>query len=249
MKLHIPSALMLIIMCASGFAQEADRPSPGQTSQTPVIQTTQTTPPFNMKGKLGLFLYSNSNFSPSNFVGGSIGAKYFLFRNIAVRGGLTIINTSLGNGRQGFDFNNREGNPGEVSGDNIDQLDRGHRGAVATTFGANVYAMYYPVSIGKVHLYTGAGVMYDLTKGGRIIVNGVQLNDPQQKLFGVGGLAGAEYNVMKKLNLTLEYNPTFVFDNKKNGSEQLETINGIRIPRQQNFNATNFNVGAVYYFN
>jgi hypothetical protein len=240
MKLHISAAFLIVLIAESGFAQDAEKPAPSQTNQP---QTNQTqTPPINMKGKLGLYIYSNTDFSQGNSIGGSIGAKYFILSRLAVRGGVTINNSGSGFERPRFDeFNN---------GQNInDSFEGDRRGTGLTTLGANAYAMYYPLNSGKFSFYAGAGGLYHFySTHSSIIVNGVRINNQQQNLFGVGGLIGTEYNLYKKVNLILEYNPTYLFGGRQNENNELPGTN-IRIPHQRNFNAGNFNLGAVYYFN
>jgi len=244
MKLHIPAAFLILFIAGAGFAQEAEKPGPSQTSpeQTDRSQTPSQYKSVNMKGKLGLYLYSNTDFTQGNSIGGSIGAKYFILNKLAVRGGVTINNSGSGFERPRFEqFNN---------GQNINESfeNWGRRGTDFTSLGANAYAMYYPLSAGKFSFYAGAGGLYHFySTRNSIIVNGMRITYQQQKLFGVGGLIGTEYNLYKKVNLTLEYNPSYLFGSRQNAN--IGTINSIRLPGQRNFNAANFNLGAVYYFN
>lgn len=256
MKLHIPSVLIAVMICTSCFAQE--KSDPAQTTQTEQSQTIQTSTdkqvkPFYMKSSLSLFTYANTNFTPGNIIGASVGAKYFLLNRLAVRGGLTFSTSGTGDGRRrmgefGFgqnDFNSTM--PGNIPG---------LKGADLTTFGASAYAMYYPVSVGKFNFYTGAGTSYSFYSGRNIdLVNGQRINNYRQNLFNLGALVGTEYNIAKNVNLSLEYNPTYLLNRRNNNNEinevngQIGTQNNIRLPGQQKFNATNFNLGAVYYFN
>jgi len=223
------------------FAQDADKPTPGQTNQTNSSEAPKITQSLNMKGKFGVYAYTNSSFTPENFIGGSVGAKYFLTNRIAIRGGASYHNSSIT-----FDHPLTE-----EFVYTVDSSPNGprRRGALSANFGANAYALYYPLSLGKFSFYAGAGAVFNLlTKGGRVFIDGVQVNDPKEQTFGVGGIVGTEYNLLRKLNLTLEYNPTLLFGDKHNEPAEQPDDNHYT-PRHENFNASNVNLGVIYYFN
>ncbi len=238
MKLHITAVLLLMIISSGIFAQDCcDKCNEHEHQQK-----------IDMKGKLGLYLFSNSDFTPNNFIGGTIGAKYFITRNIAIRGGLSYNNTSFGLQRPRFGENNQQFN--DENNPENDSAGHGGRGTSFSTFGASAYAMYYPLSLGKFTFYAGAGALYHFyTTTAHLIVNGTTVSNVREQRFGVGALAGAEYRLLRKLNLSLEYNPTFLFDGKRNEIENQQTGTTITVRGQRNFNASNVNLGVVYYFN
>lgn len=240
MKLQIAAVLSLIIISSNLFAQDCSK------KHVPYV-------PIDMKGKLGVYLQSNSDFSPNNIIGGNLGAKYFVTNKIAVRGGLTFSNTSFGlrhpEFREGFgQFGEFDNSNDFENGNGMDG--RGRRGTSYATLGASAYAMYYPLYIGKFRLYAGAGGIYNFyTTPAHLNVNGITVSNIREQRVGFGALAGAEYNLLSKMNVTVEYNPTYLFKGKDTETTDPLTGQIIKVRGQRTINPSNVNLGVSYYFN
>jgi hypothetical protein len=211
-------------------------------------------PPLKMKAKFGVFLYVNSDFSSNNFIGGHVGLKYFISDKFAVRTGFSINNSSYGFGHPHFR---------EWSWDvNFEPMQHHHEGQISSTFGANAYAMFYPLSAGNFKFFAGAGVVYEFyTTPQNLNINGTTVPNPHNNRFGFGGLIGSEYRISKSFNISFEYNPLLFIENDNhdmyapeygppplNGQPQNGPPPPHGVREVSNFNPHNFNLGIIYYF-
>ncbi len=219
-------------------------------------QDSASVPPVKMKGKFGLFLFANSDFSSNNFIGGHIGLKYFISDKFAVRAGFNLSNNSYGYGHHHLNMLEWEWNS------NYEPMPFHHEGEISSTFGANAYAIYYPFNMGKFSFFGGAGVVYEFYSTPKDLnINGVTVPNPHQYRFGFGGLIGSEYRISKSFNVAFEYNPLLFIENGNHDMHYLvygppPTQNG-QPPNGppphgyhevSNFNPHNFNLGLIYYF-
>src|SRR5436853_5277790 len=104
MKLHIPSMLIALTICITGFAQDKPESANTDQSQISITQTTTNnkTPQLFNKSTIGIFTYANTNFTPGNIIGASVGAKYFLLNKFAVRGGVSFSSSNTGDNRRRY---------------------------------------------------------------------------------------------------------------------------------------------------
>jgi opacity protein-like surface antigen len=231
-------AIILLLISINTFAQDSS----------------SSIPPLKMKAKFGVFLFANSDFSPDNFIGGHVGLKYFISDKFAVRAGFSIINSSYGSGHPHF----REWSWNA----DYEPMPHHHEGEISSTFGANAYAMFYPLSTGNFTFFGGAGVVYEFyTTPQNLNINGTTVPNPRTDRFGFGGLIGSEYRISKRLNISFEYNPLLFIENDNHDMYAPEygppppegqPANGPPPPHGMrevsNFNPHNFNLGVIYYF-